>query len=153
MQWSKPDLQQYIKAKEYVDTLIIPLLPFQLSRDENLEKDAFRGDVLNIFTNAIEKELTGRVLLSPNYVYLNEKDMDAEIKRLNLWVENGLKQPFEHVFFVTFDSKWKRHERELNGTLIWLAGIQTGDIHSKEMQAFIKEQVNQIGELIQSYWV
>ncbi|MEN1969162.1 DUF2487 family protein [Lentibacillus sp. N15] len=152
MQWSKHDLQQYIKAKEYVDTLIIPLLPFQLAHDETLEKSAFQGEVLSIFANAIEKELTGRVLLSPSYIYLNTKEMDAEIKRLHSWVENGRAQPFEHVFFVTFDAKWKRHEQELNGTLLWLPGIQTGDIQSKEMLSFIRDQVSQISELIQSYW-
>lgn len=153
MQWSKQDLEQYIQAKEYVDTLIIPLLPYQLSHESNVGQDAFQGEVLRIFTNAIEKELTGRVLLTPNYSYLRAKDLKPEVERLNTWVENALMQPFEHVFFVTFDTNWKKHESNLEGSLIWLPGAQTGDTQSKEMQTFIHNQVNQISELIKSYWV
>ncbi|MBT2214257.1 DUF2487 family protein [Virgibacillus dakarensis] len=152
MQWVKQDLQQYIQAKEYVDTVIIPLIPFQLSQGASIDIGAFQGEVLTIFTKEIEKELTGRVLLVPNYYYLPSEIKDAEVKRLNLWVKEITAQPFKHVFFVTFDAKWKKHEQLLDGTLIWLPGIKTGDIHSQEMRTFVNDQVNQISELIKSYW-
>lgn len=152
MQWSKQDLEQYIKAKEYVDTLIVPLLPFQLSNDSTLDKDAFQGEVLHIFTNAIERELAGRILLTPYYSYLRAKNLKSEVERLNIWVEDTLTQPFVHVFFITFDANWKKHETNLKGSLIWLPATQTGDTHSEEMRTFIQSQVSQISELIKSYW-
>lgn len=152
MQWVKQDLQQYIQAKEYVDTVIIPLIPFHLSDDPSLERSAFQSEVLSIFANAIEKELTGRVLLIPNYYYVKTGVQDIEVERLNAWVENVLTQPFKHVFLVTFDTAWKKNEQALDGTLIWLPGIGSGDIQSKEMHSIIEEQVNQISSLIKSYW-
>ncbi|WP_106497414.1 YpiF family protein [Lentibacillus sp. Marseille-P4043] len=152
MQWLKQDLQQYIQAKEYVDTVIVPLIPFQLSQDTNLAKNAFQGEVLSIFAKEIEKGLTGRILLAPNYYYLNSESKEKEISRLNAWTENIFTQPFKHLFFVTFDASWKKNEQALDGTLLWLPGIQSGDIQSKEMHSFIHDQVNQISELIKSYW-
>lgn len=152
MQWRKQDFEQYIKAKEYVDTLIVPLLPYQLSQESAFGQDAFRGEVLHIFTNSIEKELTGRILLTPSYSYLRTKDLKPEVERLNTWAENALTQPFAYVFFLTFDANWKKHEPNLQGSLIWLPITQTGDIHSEEMRTFIQAQVSQISELIKSYW-
>ncbi len=49
MKWIKKDLQQFIQAKEFVDTAIVPLLPFQLSNDASLEKDAFQSEALSVF--------------------------------------------------------------------------------------------------------
>lgn len=154
MKWEKTDLSQYKEAKEYVDTLIIPLVPFQLSNDKTYEKEAFQSDVLALFVNKIEKELTGRVMLVPSYNYVSSKETewDHEIERLNTWIQNCKIQPFQHTFLVTFDTGWKKNEADIDGSLLWFPGIDNGDIQSTEMQSLIKNQVNQIVELIRSYW-
>ncbi|MUK87277.1 DUF2487 family protein [Ornithinibacillus sp. L9] len=152
MKWNEQDIENYVGAKEYIDTIILPLLPFQLSQDANTKKDAFASEVLTIFSNEIEKELTGRILLTPSYYYLKSADKEQEVKRLNAWVEDMKKQPFKHIFYVSFDSSWKKNEKDLNGNLLWLPGIQSGDVHSEEMQKLIRQQVQQIVELIRSYW-
>lgn len=152
MKWKKSDLKQYKEAKEYVDTILIPLIPFHLSNDNDLEKGAFQHEVLTALTKEIENELTGRVLLTPNYHYLKGSSKEKEAERLNTWVEEIQKQPFKYVFFVTFDSTWKKNEQALTGSLVWLPGINSGDLQSKEMHAVIRDQVEQISELIRSYW-
>ncbi|MFZ3578160.1 YpiF family protein [Virgibacillus sp. DJP39] len=152
MQWVKKDLLQYIQAKEYVDTIIVPLSPFHLSDDTDIPKSAFKGEVLSILTNEIEKELTGRIVLTPSYNYLKNADKEQEVARLNEWIEDSTKQPFSNTFFITFDSSWKKHEQSLKGTLLWFPGIQSGDLSSREMHGVIHDQVGQISELIKSYW-
>ncbi|MEC5422472.1 YpiF family protein [Virgibacillus sp. C22-A2] len=152
MKWKRADIQQYIQAKEYIDTALIPLVPFQLSNETDLEKNTFQSEVLSVFSNEIEKELTGRVLLTPTYNYIKSTSKELETERINGWAEDIQKQPFKFVFFVTFDSTWKKNERELNGNLLWLPGIQSGDLQTKEMHAVIRDQVTQISELIRSYW-
>lgn len=152
MQWVEKDLLQYIQAKEYVDTIFVPLTPFHLSNDTELAKNAFQGEALSIFINEIEKDLAGRVMLTLNYTYLKSADKQQEASRLNEWVEDISSQPFKHIFFITFDSTWKKHEASLNGSLLWLPGIQTGNLYSKEMHGVIQDQVTQISELIRSYW-
>lgn len=152
MKWKKSDLNQYKQAKEYIDTILIPLVPFHLSNDNTMEKSAFQSEVLSVFTNEIENELSGRIMLTPNYSYLKSADQEMEVERLNTWVDDLQKQPFNHVFFVTFDAAWKKNEQAMQGTLVWLPGLHSGDLHNKEMHALIRDQVEQIGELIRSYW-
>lgn len=152
MKWKKVDIKQYKEAKKYIDTVLVPLVPFHLSNDNDIEKSAFQSEVLSVFTNEIEKELTGRIMLVPNYHYIKGACKEGEVERIKTWIEDILKQPFEHVFFVTFDSSWKKNEQALDGTLLWLPGIHSADLHSKEMHSLIRDQVEQISELIRSYW-
>ncbi|MGM8365352.1 DUF2487 family protein [Virgibacillus sp. W0181] len=151
MKWSKDDLKKYVTAKEYVDTVLVPLSPFHYSDESHFDKSALQREALFIFSNEIEKELSGRILLSPDYNYIKSNSLQLETQRLNSWVEDARKQPFNHIFFITFDLNWKKYEQALEGHLLWLPGIQ-GDLHSKEMITVIRGQVEQLGELIRTYW-
>lgn len=152
MKWINEDLKKYVQAKEYIDTAIIPLQAFQLSEDSTLEKDAFHNEVLSIYVQEIEKELSGRILLTPPYHYLKFANMESEIVRLNEWIQNIEEQPFKTTFVITFDNSWKKVEKDLQCNLLWLPGIKTGSIKSEETIKFIRSQVEQISELIRSYW-
>lgn len=152
MKWFQNDLQKYGQAKEYIDTLLIPLQSFHLSEEENLTKDSFQREVLSIYANEIEKELSGRLMLAPTYFYLKSSDQQAEIDRLNEWIKDIEQQPFKTVFLMTFDNRWKKVEKDLNANLLWLPGLKPMDIHSKEAVSVIRNQIEQISELIRSYW-
>jgi len=152
MKWKKEDLEQYKKAKEYIDTAIIPLIPFQLDNDNELDKHAFQAEVLTIFSHEIEKELMGRVMLFPGYYYLQTAKKDKELERINEWIGAIRKQPFEHILFLTFDSSWKKYDQAVEGDVLWYPAMQSGHLHSKETKSFIRDQVSQIIDLIRSYW-
>ncbi|RYG73602.1 DUF2487 family protein [Lentibacillus lipolyticus] len=152
MKWIKKDLQQFIQAKEYVDTAVVPLLPFQLSNDAKLDKDAFQSEALTVFLRELEKELTGRVMLIPEYHYVKTADKEAELDRIRNWMNDIQAQPFHHVFFITSDSSWKKHEQALPGTMIWLPITSDESADPGRMQSIIREHVQQVSELIRSYW-
>lgn len=152
MQWNYVDVERYRDAKEYIDTLFIPLIPFQLSADKDLEKLAFQSESLRIFLDQLEKELSGRTLLTPDYPYLLQTSKDDEVVRIGQWIEDVQQQPFEHIFFFTHDAKWKKYERELDGVLIWIPSTASGDIHSPDFVKLIRDQVAEMSELIRSYW-
>ncbi|WP_068672013.1 DUF2487 family protein [Oceanobacillus sp. Castelsardo] len=152
MKWRKNDMEQYVKAKEYIDTVIIPLIPFQMAKDQELSKDSFQNEALALFLTEMEKELSGRLLLTPNYHYIKSTNLEQEKGRLNLWIANIQEQPFNHIFFITFDPKWKKVERELDGSLIWLPGFPTKDLLSNDVLQMVRGQVTEISELIRSYW-
>ena len=152
MKWYREDLKEYLQVKEYIDTIIIPLNAFQFSQESSLEKDAFHWEVLSIYTNEIEKELSGRLLLTPPYSYLKTNHVENEIERLNAWISDVKTQPFEHVFLLTLDNAWKKVEKELNANLLWLPGMKPVNMKSEETVQLIRAQVEQISELIRSYW-
>ncbi|MDY0405708.1 DUF2487 family protein [Virgibacillus sp. 179-BFC.A HS] len=152
MQWHKKDMDQYLQAKEYIDTIVMTLAPFQFSNDQELIKLTYQEELLHIFAAEITRELSGRTVQIPAYHYLKNSDKEIEISRMNEWIADCKKQPFAHFFILTFDAAWKKHEKALDGNLLWLPSVQLGDLHSKEMQQYIREQVMQISELIQSYW-
>lgn len=151
MRWTKADTTQYLPEKQYIDTVLVPMIPFNPSSDQQIVKQAFQRELNHVFTNLIEKEYRGRIFLAPDYNYLDGTHAQ-ETSRVNTWIEEFKKQPFQHVFLFTFDSKWKKIEAELNGHLLWVPGMNTGDIQSTETQSFVKEQAHQISELIQAYW-
>ena len=152
VKWRKNDMEQYVKAKEYIDTVIIPLIPFQMAKDQELSKDSFQNEALALFLTEMEKELSGRLLLTPNYHYIKPTSLEQEKERLNGWLENIQEQPFKHIFFITFDSQWKKVEKDLKGSLIWLPGFATTDLLSREVMQMVRGQVSEISELIRSYW-
>lgn len=152
LKWTNEDLAKYVEAKEYVDTIILPMQAFQVSDEKALNQDAFNLEVLSIYASEIEKELSGRVLLTPTYYYVKSADMNAEIERLTAWVEEFQQQPFEKIFIFTFDKTLKKLEKELPCELIWFPGMKIGDVRSKEAGQLIRNQVEQISELIRSYW-
>lgn len=152
MRWLKEDVEKYVQAKEYVDTVVIPVLPFQLSQDNQLVTDTFAGEVLSIYANEIEKELSGRLLLTPIYTYNKSSQIEQEVSRLNEWIADIKTQPFEHIFVLTLDLNLKKQERALDGELLWLPGLKPTDLQSQEAVQMIRSQIEQISELIRSYW-
>lgn len=152
LKWFHEDVQKYKAAKEYIDTAIIPLQAFQLTDEQSMEDDAFQREVLSIYAQEIEKELSGRMMLTPTYNYMKYSSREEEIQRLNEWVAHLQEQPFSTIFIMTFDMEWKKTEKELDANLLWLPGIKKGNIRSEETIQVIRSQVEQISELIQSYW-
>ncbi len=152
MKWTSEDLKKYVQAKEYIDTAIIPVQGFQMNQEKEMAKDAIQREILSVYSNEIEKELSGRVLLTPQYNYIKSKDLKDEVARLNNWIEYIQEQPFTTVFLLTFDNQWKKCERDINGELLWFPSVQTNDIKSEETIQMIRSQVEQISELIRSYW-
>lgn len=152
MRWFSEDLKKYVQAKEYIDTVIIPLQAFHLSQETTLETDAFQREVLSIYAQEVEKELSGRIMLTPTYNYLKFASLDQEVYRLNEWISHLEQQPFKLIFALTFDNGWKKIEREMNCNLLWLPGMKSGNMKSEETLKVIRSQVEQISELIRSYW-
>ncbi|GGA61376.1 DUF2487 family protein [Ornithinibacillus halotolerans] len=152
MQWTSMDMEKYLSAKEYIDTAIIPIIPFQLSHETTIGKSTSKRELVSIFATEIESELSGRTLLVPNYYYLEFGDKEEEVKRLNAWTKEIQSQPFKHVFVLTFDSIWKRYEKDLDANLLWLPGFQTEGVNPQEMMNIIRGQVSDVVELMRSYW-
>ncbi len=153
MKWNYNDMDMYVQAKEYVDTFLVPFVPYSFSRsDEDTKRLALHAELMDIFVNEIEKQYKGRIFLTPSYSYLLDGDYSEEIPKLNKLVDHAQANGFKHILFLTFDNKWKKRESKLHGHLIWVPAGQTRDLESEEAQNMIRTQIDQVMELITTYW-
>jgi hypothetical protein len=153
MRWRKQDIQKYVQAKEYIDTAIIPLIPISFPEsDEQFTSLVFQKEVVDLLVDRVEQEFVGRVLALPSYTYLHSANREEELNRLQLFTEEINKNPFKFTFFVTFDSTWKKVEKNLEGNLLWMPVMKDGDLQKEDTQKMIMDQVYQITDLIKVFW-
>ncbi|WP_162297838.1 DUF2487 family protein [Halalkalibacillus sediminis] len=152
MKWNFNDAEQYVQAKEYIDTAIIPLIPYSFSSDEDIQKLSFQKEVMDVFTTQIEKELKGRIFLIPEYYYLKDAKIEEEKQNLDQQIEHVQSQPFNHVFLLTFDSQWRKKVKEFDADLLWIPSIKEGNLNQVDKQQLIQAQVEEVLQLIKESW-
>lgn len=148
MKWTAKDLDMYMQSKEYVDTVLIPLVP--LSFKGQMKQTGSMNEFLTILSLEIEKQMKGRILLLPTFHYLSdEKD---KVERLKRWANEVKENNFEHVFFLTSDFEWKKEERELENNLVWIPAIPLEGLEIEQAREMINQQVLQILDIFSYNW-
>ena len=148
MKWTAKDLDMYMQSKEYVDTVLIPLVP--LSFKGQMKQTGSMNEFLTILSLEIEKQMKGRILLLPTFHYLSD-EMD-KVERLNRWANEVKENNFEHVFFLTSDFEWKKEERELENNLVWIPAIPLEGLEIEQAREMINQQVLQILDIFSYNW-
>ncbi|MDP1418771.1 YpiF family protein [Peribacillus simplex] len=148
MKWTAKDLDMYMQSKEYVDTVLIPLVP--LSFKGQMKQTGSMNEFLTILSLEIEKQMKGRILLLPTFHYLSD-EMD-KVERLKHWANEVKENNFEHVFFLTSDFEWKKEERELENNLVWIPAIPLEGLEIEQAREMINQQVLQILDIFSYNW-
>ncbi|MED4691645.1 YpiF family protein [Peribacillus frigoritolerans] len=148
MKWTAKDLDMYMQSKEYVDTVLIPLVP--LSFKGQMKQTGSMNEFLTILSLEIEKQMKGRILLLPTFHYLSD-EMD-KVGRLKRWANEVKENNFEHVFFLTSDFEWKKEERELENNLVWIPAIPLEGLEIEQAREMINQQVLQILDIFSYNW-
>ncbi|MCM3673966.1 MULTISPECIES: YpiF family protein [Peribacillus] len=148
MKWTAKDLDMYMQSKEYVDTVLIPLVP--LSFKGQMKQTGSMNEFLTILSLEIEKQMKGRILLLPTFHYLSG-EMD-KVERLKRWANEVKENDFEHVFFLTSDFEWKKEERELENNLVWIPAIPLEGLEIEQAREMINQQVLQILDVFSYNW-
>ena len=148
MKWTAKDLDMYMQSKEYVDTVLIPLVP--LSFKGQMKQTGSMNEFLTILSLEIEKQMKGRILLLPTFHYLSD-EMD-KVERLKRWANEVKENNFEHVFFLSSDFEWKKEERELENNLVWIPAIPLEGLEIEQAREMINQQVLQILDIFSYNW-
>ncbi|WP_350299355.1 YpiF family protein [Peribacillus frigoritolerans] len=148
MKWTAKDLDMYMQSKEYVDTVLIPLVP--LSFKGQMKQTGSMNEFLTILSLEIEKQMKGRILLLPTFHYLSG-ELD-KVERLKRWANEVKENNFEHVFFLTSDFEWKKEERELENNLVWIPAIPLEGLEIEQAREMINQQVLQILDIFSYNW-
>lgn len=148
MRWVAADVEMYQKAAEYVDTAIVPLMP--VSFGEDMKQNASMSEFIGILTTQLEKQFKGRIFLLPDFVYI--KGHEASINVLKEWENTLLDKQFKHVFYVSSDSSWRQHERDLSGNLLWLPSLSLEHMQEQQKVSIVGDQVKQLLSLFTEKW-
>jgi hypothetical protein len=150
MKWIPEEVETYLKAMEYVDTAVVPLI--SLSFREEMKQSAAKHQFITLLTTHMERQFTGRILLFPSFTYLKSGSTEKVINELKEWEENIEKSNFKHIFYLTSESDWKIHEQQLNGTILWLPAIPLESVSDSQKLSLIDSQVNQLLTLFMQKW-
>lgn len=148
MKWVAADVEMYQKAAEYVDTAIVPLLP--VSFGEDMKQNASMAEFTGILTSQLEKQFRGRIFLLPDFVYIKEDE--GSLDALKNWENSLLDKQFNHIFYVTSDSRWRQREKDLKGNVLWMPSLSMDQMHDQQKVAIVDDQVKQLLSLFTEKW-
>lgn len=150
MKWVAKDIDMYIGAKEYVDTVVLPLLP--VSFNDDIKQTASMTEFVSLLSGQIERQFKGRLLLLPGYTYLKNNPEEKLLEYVKEWEAEFSQHEFKHVFYVTSDSDWKAREDHLQGSLIWLPYLPLEHMDENYRNSILEDQVKQMINLFIKKW-
>lgn len=150
MKWIPQDIEMFVKAREYVDTIVIPLYP--ISFGDDVKQTANMTEFINLLTNQLEKQFKGRMILLPSFTYLKTQEKEKVLNNLLDWEKILKLENFNHIFYVTSDSDWKLKEDHLEGSLLWLPALPLEHMDEKQKKSIIEDQVKQLLNLFIQKW-
>jgi hypothetical protein len=150
MKWVSKDIETYLAAKEYVDTAVIPLV--SVSFGNEMMQSASSAEFITLLTSYLERQFTGRLLLLPPFTYFKSDHPEDIVLQMKKWEENIEKNEFKHIFYITSESDWKLHEKDLTGSLIWLPSLPLEQLNDQQKISLIESQVKQLLSLFTQKW-
>jgi hypothetical protein len=138
MNWSARDMDTYLQQKEYIDTLIIPLVQVETD-SEQLKRSASAADFLLHLSTFIENQFKGRMMLMPPFTYTKSVNIGQMAKDISKDLNES---SFKHIFYLTTDSSWT--STEIAEQVIWQPPIPLEDMDSKLKQSIIEDQLRQL---------
>lgn len=148
MKWTPKDIDILDGAREYIDTVIVPLVP--VSFEAGRKQSASMYDFINMLGQAIENQFKGRILLMPPLTYLAGDDIGKKLEAVNAWKDEV--KSFQNIYFITSDNEWKAFEQEFGGSLIWMPSIPLEHLDEGQVRTMIQDQARQVFDLFTRKW-
>ena len=140
------DVSQFQSQKEFIDTVIIPLLSVNL-KDDTIKQSSSSAHYLMSLTSFIEQQFKGRLMLMPPFSYIEQsKDSITPVKLQEEFRSAG----FKHVVFITCDHSWTSLKDEVD--LIWLPSIPLESMDLSVKKTILEDQLKQVIPVLSSKW-
>lgn len=143
--WNANDMDTYMQQKEYIDTLLVPLLKLE-TNPENMKSSSSSTEFLMYLSTFMENQFKGRIMLLPPFSYT--QSMDLEVLAETLKKDISL-MDFKHVFYLTTDANWTSSKL---GNVIWLPSIPLESMDKQLRQKIIEDQLRQVLPLLTKKW-
>ncbi|WP_339250008.1 DUF2487 family protein [Sporosarcina sp. FSL W8-0480] len=138
MNWTGKDMDTYLTQKEYIDTLVIPLVKIEMKLD-NMKASASSTEFVMHLSSLIETQFKGRMMFAPPFSYTSETDLPSMSKTT---LQEFSATPFKHVFFLTTDHAWS--SLDLPGQVIWMPSIPLESMDASLRQSILEDQLRQV---------
>ncbi|TKC19707.1 YpiF family protein [Robertmurraya kyonggiensis] len=150
MKWVANDIDMYLGAKEYVDTIVLPLFP--ISFGDDIKQTTSMTEFISLLSIQLERQFKGRILMLPGYTYIKNNPDNVLIDDIKRWEAEFQNQSFNHVFYLTSDSDWRTREESFEGSLIWLPSLPLESMDEKYRNSILEDQVQQLIHLFVKKW-
>ncbi len=150
MKWNSEDLDMFLKAREYVDTIVLPLFP--ISFDEKMKQTAAMTEFIGLLSYQLERKFKGRMILLPGLIYTKTAEEDELAANLVKWETEFSEKGFKYVYYLTSDIDCKRIENTVNGTLVWLPTLPLQQMDERTRNTVLEDQVEQLVEIFVQSW-
>ncbi|MEK4200503.1 YpiF family protein [Cytobacillus sp. FSL K6-0265] len=150
MKWHTQDIQLFLKERDYIDTVILPLYPVSFADD--IQQTVAMTEFINLLSGQLEKQFKGRILMLPGMSYLKIISEEKRLADLIEWEKELISQDFKHIFYITSDSDWKTVEEQLDGGLIWMPSIPLDNMDDQYKLSILEDQVKQLLNVFVKKW-
>ncbi|EIT86602.1 hypothetical protein A374_03489 [Fictibacillus macauensis ZFHKF-1] len=150
MKWKSQDVAIYHQSQEYVDTVVVPLIPMSFGTD--MKTAAMMSQYARLIVEEMERQLHGRLFLVPEFVYGPFESEESLHLRLQAWRKHVKEAGFTHLFYVTSDVRWKKDEHLLEDPLLWVPAIPIETMSAEYQEEIVKEQAKQLFQVIVNEW-
>lgn len=96
MKWHTQDIQLFLKERDYIDTVILPLYPVSFADD--IKQTVAMTEFINLLSGQLEKQFKGRILMLPGMSYLKTISEEKRLADLIEWEKELISQDFKHIF-------------------------------------------------------
>ncbi|WP_432359043.1 DUF2487 family protein [Sporosarcina sp. UB5] len=146
MNWTGKDMDTYLLQKEYIDTLVVPLIKVETKID-NMKSSASSTEFIMHLTSIIETQFKGRMMFAPPFAYTSSTDQQQMAQTT---LREFSDTSFKHVFFLTTDHAWKTIE--LPGQVVWMPSIPLENMDAALKQSILEDQLRQVLPLFTEQW-
>lgn len=150
MKWNTKDIKVYQQQKQYVDTVLIPVLPLAVQKD--LIRSVTQSEYIVAITDELERIYQGRLVVSLPFTYQSTHTYDQLVTQLNGWIDEWKKDGIKHIILLTSDSEWRAYDTDVNGVLIWLAAVSLSTMPTKERLDICSQIAQDLSSIFVKEW-
>ncbi|WZY01690.1 YpiF family protein [Bacillus sp. FSL W7-1360] len=151
MRFRTDDMDTYLQSKDYVDTMMIPLV--QVTWQQDAKRIVQAAEFLALLAGEVERQFHGRMMYCPGFTYASMEAMNDHVERLNKWREEMNEAGFKHILLLTTDTAWKEVESSLSGMkLLFVAPLPLESLAAQDRQEMLSQQVRTLLPTLMEVW-
>ncbi|XCA82303.1 DUF2487 family protein [Exiguobacterium mexicanum] len=144
MRFDGLDAMKSLSERQYVDTLVVPLV--ELAFDEDMVRKAEGNEVIQAVALETERQLSGRTMLSPTISYVDAEAGRALAEQVTV---QATASGFTHVLFISSDLRFKDSELPI----IFVPPLALKGMSGEQSHTMVQNFATQVITDLSSRWM